>query len=129
MLRQQAQAQAAQRQRNRRRNAEAYGLQGATEFSADPTLVVNSDRHERSAAPEDPDAPPDNRLLKLSDDDARQLGLSDCPRLLSGPALEEEGMGRRVPLGGRDSGGRIRTCDLRVMSPTSYQTAPPRGGQ
>ncbi len=27
------------------------------------------------------------------------------------------------------SGGRIRTCDLRVMSPTSYQTAPPRGGQ
>jgi hypothetical protein len=27
-----------------------------------------------------------------------------------------------------DSGGRIRTCDLRVMSPTSYQTAPPRGG-
>ena len=28
----------------------------------------------------------------------------------------------------RSSGGRIRTCDLRVMSPTSYQTAPPRGG-
>jgi hypothetical protein len=25
------------------------------------------------------------------------------------------------------SGGRIRTTDLRVMSPTSYQTAPPRG--
>jgi hypothetical protein len=24
------------------------------------------------------------------------------------------------------SGDRIRTCDLRVMSPTSYQTAPPR---
>ncbi len=24
------------------------------------------------------------------------------------------------------SGGRIRTCDLRVMSPTSYLTAPPR---
>ena len=24
------------------------------------------------------------------------------------------------------SGGRIRTDDLRVMSPTSYQTAPPR---
>ena len=29
--------------------------------------------------------------------------------------------------GFRSSGGRIRTCDLRVMSPTSYQTAPPRG--
>ena len=27
------------------------------------------------------------------------------------------------------SGGRIRTCDLRVMSPTSYLTAPPRGGR
>ena len=26
------------------------------------------------------------------------------------------------------SGGRIRTCDLRVMSPTSYRTAPPRTG-
>ena len=25
------------------------------------------------------------------------------------------------------SGGRIRTTDLRVMSPTSYLTAPPRG--
>ena len=24
------------------------------------------------------------------------------------------------------SGGRIRTCDLRVMSPTSYLAAPPR---
>src|SRR5690554_3277687 len=31
---------------------------------------------------------------------------------------------RRLPLYG--SGGRIRTYDLRVMSPTSYQTAPPR---
>ena len=28
---------------------------------------------------------------------------------------------------GLDSGGGIRTRDLRVMSPTSYQTAPPRG--
>ena len=27
---------------------------------------------------------------------------------------------------GYGSGGRIRTCDLRVMSPTSYRTAPPR---
>ena len=26
-----------------------------------------------------------------------------------------------------NSGGRIRTCDLRVMSPTSYLAAPPRG--
>ena len=37
---------------------------------------------------------------------------------------------KRSAPGERDasySGGRIRTCDLRVMSPTSYQTAPPRG--
>ena len=36
---------------------------------------------------------------------------------------------RRAPRRARpslDSGGRIRTCDLRVMSPTSYRTAPPR---
>ena len=31
----------------------------------------------------------------------------------------------RLSLGG-NSGGRIRTYDLRVMSPTSYQTALPR---
>ena len=28
-----------------------------------------------------------------------------------------------------NSGGRIRTCDLRVMGPTSYQTALPRDNQ
>ena len=28
--------------------------------------------------------------------------------------------------GNNNSGGRIRTCDLRVMSPTSYLAAPPR---
>src|SRR5215217_4676751 len=31
------------------------------------------------------------------------------------------------PAGLLDSGGGIRTRDLRVMSPTSYLTAPPRG--
>lgn len=30
--------------------------------------------------------------------------------------------------GSISSGGGIRTLDLRVMSPTSYQTAPPRNG-
>ena len=30
------------------------------------------------------------------------------------------------PLNLLGSGGRIRTYDLRVMSPTSYRTAPPR---
>ena len=38
------------------------------------------------------------------------------------------GLLRALRLVGRDSGGGIRTRDLRVMSPTSYQTAPPRGG-
>lgn len=44
--------------------------------------AVNSDRHERSAQPEpdNPDAPPDNRLVKLSDQDAQALGLSDWRR-------------------------------------------------
>ena len=38
------------------------------------------------------------------------------------------GSWRELPaLVGLDSGGGIRTRDLRVMSPTSYQTAPPRG--
>ncbi len=51
-------------------------------------------------------------------------------------SLTREPMGRRAaireqenppfPAGFSYSGGRIRTCDLRVMSPTSYQTAPPR---
>jgi hypothetical protein len=35
---------------------------------------------------------------------------------------------RGAVAGTRHSGGGIRTRDLRVMSPTSYQTAPPRGG-
>ena len=39
-----------------------------------------------------------------------------------------EGFLRSFALVGLDSGGGIRTRDLRVMSPTSYQTAPPRGG-
>src|SRR3954453_24032815 len=34
----------------------------------------------------------------------------------------------RCALVGLDSGGGIRTRDLRVMSPTSYLTAPPRVG-
>jgi hypothetical protein len=42
---------------------------------------------------------------------------------------ESEQAGRLVAFPTCDvvgSGGRIRTDDLRVMSPTSYQTAPPR---
>ena len=35
-----------------------------------------------------------------------------------------KGAAKRAPF--RSSGGRIRTCDLRVMSPTSYRAAPPR---
>ena len=42
---------------------------------------------------------------------------------------------QRSPILGRigllwsGSGDRIRTCDLRVMSPASYRTAPPRVGE
>lgn len=41
--------------------------------------TIAEDRHERSAEeePDDPDAPPDNKLHKLTDDEAQQLGLSD----------------------------------------------------
>jgi hypothetical protein len=38
-----------------------------------------------------------------------------------------QGSFKSYALVGLDSGGGIRTRDLRVMSPTSYQTAPPRG--
>ena len=37
-----------------------------------------------------------------------------------------QGSCKSYALVGLDSGGGIRTRDLRVMSPTSYQTAPPR---
>src|SRR3954447_20273360 len=40
-----------------------------------------------------------------------------------------QGFLRPYAMVGLDSGGGIRTRDLRVMSPTSYQTAPPRGGK
>src|SRR4051795_10958009 len=53
--------------------------------------------------------PPSRAALEVSV--GRFAGLLTAPRLV-----------------GRDSGGGIRTRDLRVMSPTSYQTAPPRGG-
>jgi hypothetical protein len=52
------------------------------------------------------------------------------------PSLQEDL--RRLPLGNKvdpsavdrfGSGGQIRTDDLRVMSPTSYQTAPPRNNK
>jgi hypothetical protein len=44
-----------------------------------------------------------------------------------GPKKEDRGPFELRSSLGRGSGGRIRTCDLRVMSPTSCQTAPPRG--
>ncbi len=46
-----------------------------------------------------------------------------CER--DGPARKKR-PARRDARQGLDSGGGIRTRDLRVMSPTSYQTAPPR---
>ena len=44
----------------------------------------------------------------------------------AGPAPALETQKARSPGLSLNSGDRIRTCDLRVMSPTSYLTAPPR---
>jgi hypothetical protein len=58
-----------------------------------------------------------------------------APRIRHGPKnrllhslSSEPGRGKRRPAAALhgNSGGGIRTRDLRVMSPTSYQTAPPR---
>ena len=66
-----------------------------------------------------------------------------CPVMISAPMACEPGdsypgtvlilpetrkrrLGRRSTSRPNNSGGGIRTRDLRVMSPTSYQTAPPR---
>src|SRR4051794_7458767 len=54
-----------------------------------------------------------------------KAALASGPR---GPCRPMQGVLDAHPLVGLDSGGGIRTRDLRVMSPTSYQTAPPRGG-
>jgi hypothetical protein len=45
-------------------------------------------------------------------------------------ALRFDSNHEKSPVSGAflNSGGRIRTCDLRVMSPTSYLAAPPRDG-
>ena len=48
-----------------------------------------------------------------------------APRARTGAGEKQEGRPNGRP-GRLGSGGRIRTCDLRVMSPTSYRTAPPR---
>jgi hypothetical protein len=47
-----------------------------------------------------------------------------CPTAKMNSSRERENP--RICRGFSNSGGRIRTCDLRVMSPTSYRTAPPR---
>ena len=63
---------------------------------------------------------------------ARSLNPCESPctkrqrrRGLSAASFVNRGAGRVCNRPG-NSGGRIRTCDLRVMSPTSYQTALPR---
>jgi hypothetical protein len=63
---------------------------------------------------------------------ARRPDDPQAPNTLSNnPDPQENRPAWRGQVEGRiqlNSGGRIRTCDLRVMSPTSYQTAPPRIG-
>src|SRR5882757_4354167 len=45
-----------------------------------------------------------------------------------GSDMEKRPVGGWIPTGRCSSGGRIRTCDLWVMSPASYRAAPPRVG-
>jgi hypothetical protein len=76
--------------------------------------------------------------LRAKPEAVRRSGTKPRPRLARRPAVRRPRLltVRQGPrsLGGLDfqrildSGGGIRTRDLRVMSPTSYQTAPPRGG-
>ena len=56
-----------------------------------------------------------------------EIGTILEPRRILGAARERE----KAPIDRAfsNSGGGIRTRDLRVMSPTSYQTAPPRGAE
>src|SRR5882672_10638183 len=58
----------------------------------------------------------DNLLFDYSD----QINVYDEPKQTK-KALKGPGTPNQI-----GSGGRIRTYDLRVMSPTSCQTAPPR---
>ncbi len=51
-------------------------------------------------------------------------GTSPCKRGTT--PLSKKRPAKQRGAAGHDSGGGIRTRDLRVMSPTSYQTAPPR---
>src|ERR1700712_5302550 len=62
-------------------------------------------------------------------------GWAPSPRRMSNQVKRDDPETERPPISRRpqfpaisNSGGGIRTRDLRVMSPTSYQTAPPRGG-
>ena len=65
------------------------------------------------------------RLNAEIDGNAGQLRLK---ALVSGAFTQEPATSKISRSPKVDSGGGIRTRDLRVMSPTSYQTAPPRGG-
>ena len=68
-----------------------------------------------------PRSRPPSRAPRISDrPETRRLQRSS-PRVVPTWETPPSGGASRA-----NSGGRIRTCDLRVMSPTSYQTAPPR---
>ncbi len=95
-------------------------------------------RGRTSEAPRD--RPAAERLEPTPDLGSSEASLQgdDRPRwYIAAPSNDDVAQFRRLPrnqkirsISGLDgySGGRIRTCDLRVMSPTSYLTAPPRGG-
>jgi hypothetical protein len=78
-------------------------------------------RADRDQAPDLRSVQPQDRLRqdRTPHPGLRHRGDRGGVRNDEGPSLEGPSI---------SSGGRIRTCDLRVMSPTSYQTAPPRAG-
>jgi hypothetical protein len=87
--------------------------------------------HGRPAADNRSDGPARRRAQEVQEEEEEQAGAQEvqeeseqAPR--PAPALTPRAL-FRGPLA--SSGGGIRTRDLRVMSPTSYQTAPPRVGR
>ena len=82
------------------------------------------------------DASPEPRPLRFSfgEPSSGRLGPRRAPRVRrigsaqgqTGPPTSGNAARGGAPLPTRNSGGGIRTRDLRVMSPTSYQAAPPR---
>ncbi len=85
---------------------------------SDPKLTAGVYTH---LAPDDLRAAVESAALRLTG--SKTATASEAP---PGTPTGEQAQVLARPSVAIGSGGRIRTCDLRVMSPTSCQTAPPR---